>query len=404
MTFFSALRVALTALLVNKGRSTLTSLGIVIGISAVIALVSAGSGARKKLDERLESVGKNMILVKAGGRNQNGTVADFVPLSNADADALRKQLGGLLVGVSESQTTQRMARSRTGNWVTMITGVTQYLPAIRDWKMNSGRFVTKEDMDKVAAVCILGHTTCRKLFGERANPVGELVRIDRLPLRVIGVLEEKGRMPTGADQDDQIMIPITTLQRKLVGDERVSLILTGVRSEEMIDHAKDEITRVLRQRHRLKPGATADFDVSSVHEMAQLAVTVTKILQILIGVIASISLVVGGIGIMNIMLVSVTERTREIGIRLAVGATPFDVLTQFLIEAVVLSLLGGVIGITLGMGAAVGLAYLANWPVIIEPDIILLAFGVSAAVGIFFGYYPALKASRLDPIEALRYE
>jgi putative ABC transport system permease protein len=404
MSFLSAIRVALGALLVNKGRSTLTSLGIVIGISAVIAMVSAGSGARKKLDERLESVGKNLILIRAGGRTQHGTEADSVPLTNADADALRKQLGNLLIGVSESQVTQRMASSRTGNWVTMITGVTPQLQQIRDWKLEYGRFFNKEDMDKQALVCILGQTTRQKLFGSKRNVLGELIRVDRLPLRVIGVLEEKGRMPTGADQDDQVMVPITTLQRKLVGAERVRLILAAARSEQLLDKAEGEITRILRQRHHLKAHDTADFDVSSVHEMAQLALVLTRTLQILIAVIASISLVVGGIGIMNIMLVSVTERTREIGIRMAVGATGFDVLVQFLIEAVVLSLVGGVIGITLGMGGAIVLARIAKWPVIVDPMVVLLAFGVSAAVGVFFGYYPALKASRLDPIEALRYE
>ncbi len=404
MSFFSALRVALSALLVNKGRSTLTSLGIVIGISAVIAMVSAGSGARKKLDERLESVGKNLILIRAGGRTQHGTVADFVPLTNADAHALQKELSSILVGVSESQATQRMASSRTGNWATQIVGATPQIMKIRNWKMEHGRYFDKEDLDKQAAVCVLGQTTRRKLFGNNPSPLGELIRVDRLPLRVIGVLEEKGRMPTGADQDDQIMIPITTLQRKLVGEERVSLILAAARSEHLIDKAKEEITRVMRHRHHLKPDATADFDVSSIHEMAQLAQTMMKVLQVLIAVIASISLVVGGVGIMNIMLVSVTERTREIGIRMAVGATGFDVLVQFLIESVVLALVGGAIGITLGLAAAIGLARLGNWPVIVDPGIVLLAFAVSAAVGIFFGYYPALKASRLDPIEALRYE
>jgi putative ABC transport system permease protein len=404
MSFFSAIRVALSALLVNKGRSALTSLGIVIGISAVIAMVSAAGGARKKLDERLESVGKNLILIRAGGRTAHGTIADFVPLSNADAEALRRQLGPLLLGVSESQATQRMTSSRTGNWATMVVGSTPSVQAIREWKVERGRFIAKEDMQKVANVCVIGQTTRRKLFGTTIDPLNEIIRIDRMRLRVIGVLKEKGRMPQGADQDDQIMLPITTFQRKLVGEERVELIITAARSADLIPRAKEEITRVLRQQHHIKPGATDNFDVSSVKEMAEVAVVIARIMEILIAVIASISLVVGGIGIMNIMLVSVTERTREIGIRMAVGATGFDVLVQFLIEAVALALVGGVIGITLGMGGAIALAYFAKWPVIVEPGVVLLAFGVSAAVGIFFGYYPALKASRLDPIEALRYE
>jgi putative ABC transport system permease protein len=228
--------------------------------------------------------------------------------------------------------------------------------------------------------------------------------VDRLQLRIIGVLGEKGRSPTGADQDDQVFLPITTLQRKLVGEEKIGVIVAAVRAEGQIDRAKATVARVLRQRHRIKAGDPDDFDVSTVREMAETAEVVTATMQVLVGVIAGISLVVGGIGIMNIMLVSVTERTREIGIRMAIGATAADVLTQFLIEAVVLALIGGILGITLGVAAAVGLARLIGWPLDISPGIVLLAFAVSAGVGVFFGYYPALKASRLDPIEALRYE
>jgi putative ABC transport system permease protein len=404
MSFLSAIRVALAALLVNKGRSILTSLGIVIGISAVIAMVSAGAGAREKLDERLASVGKNLILVRAGGRTPNGTIADFVPLTRGDANALRKQLNGQVTGVAETQVTQRLVSSRYGNWATMIVGTPPELVQVRQWRVEFGRFYNEEDVKKEAAVCLIGHTTRQKLFGDKVNPVGETLRVDRLQFRIIGVLEAKGRLPTGADQDDQLLIPITTLQHKVVGKERIDLILVSARSAEQIDRVKQEITRILRERHRLRPGASDDFDVSSVQEMAELAVSAMRIMQILIAVIASISLVVGGIGIMNIMLVSVTERTREIGIRMAVGATGADILLQFLIEAMVLALVGGILGITLGIGASLALGSLADWPVIVDARIVLLAFAVSAGVGVFFGYYPALKASRLDPIEALRYE
>jgi putative ABC transport system permease protein len=275
---------------------------------------------------------------------------------------------------------------------------------VRQWKVEYGRFFNEEDVKKESAVCLIGHTTRQKLFGNKLNPVGETLRVDRLQFRIIGVLEAKGRLPTGADQDDQLLIPITTLQHKLVGKERIDLILVSATSADLIDRVKHECTRILRERHHLRPGASDDFDVSSVQEMAELAVTLTRVMQILIAIIASISLVVGGIGIMNIMLVSVTERTREIGIRMAVGATGADILLQFLIEAMVLALVGGILGITLGFGGALILAHLANWPLIIDPQIVLLAFAVSAGVGVFFGYYPALKASRLDPIEALRYE
>jgi putative ABC transport system permease protein len=403
MGFLAAIRVAVDALLVNRGRSILTSLGIVIGISAVIAMVSAGGGAREKLDERLENVGKNLILIRGGARTQQGTIADFVPLTRPDAAALRKRLGREVVGVSETVMTQRLASTVTAYWPTVIVGMTPDLQAVRRWAMVSGRFITDDDVKKEANVCAIGETVRQKLFAN-SNPVGQLIRVDQVQLRVVGVLGAKGRSPTGADQDDQIFVPITTAQHKLLGDEKLALIMVAARRTSDIDRLKGQITQTLRERHHLAAGTVDDFDVSSVQEMAELAVFLMRVMQVLIGVIASISLIVGGIGIMNIMLVSVTERTREIGIRMALGATGADVLIQFLIESVILSLIGGLLGITLGVLGAVGLAHLAGWPLIVEPGIILLAFVVSAAVGVFFGYYPAFLASRMDPIEALRYE
>jgi putative ABC transport system permease protein len=405
MSFFSALRVALAALLVNKGRSVLTSLGIVIGISAVIAMVAAGGGARRKLDERLDSIGKNIILVRPGARNQQGIVADYAPLTSEDVEAVRKEVGPLLIGVAPIQMmTKRLASTRTGSWATDVVGTTTEMERVRNWKIEQGRFLNEDDLKKMAPVCLIGQTVRRKLFPDKPNPLGESVRVDRVQMRIIGVLGAKGRSATGADQDDLIFVPLTTIQRKLAGDERIVLILATTRSETLIEKAKDAIIKVMRQRHRLKPGAPNDFDVSSVREMAEMAEILTATMQILVAIIASISLVVGGVGIMNIMLVSVTERTREIGLRMAVGATSGDVLTQFLIEAVVLALIGGVIGILLGLGSALSLAYLARWPLELSPTTVAMAFLVSAGVGVFFGYYPALKASRLDPIEALRYE
>jgi putative ABC transport system permease protein len=404
MGILSAIRVALDALLVNKVRSTLTSLGIVIGISAVIALVAAGSGARHKLDERLDSIGKNLILVRPGAHTQQGAVADFRPLSTNDASAIRKDIGPLLVGAAEVQVTKRLAASRNGNWGTVIVGSVPAIQQVRNWSVQQGRFYNEDDIKKVASVCLLGKTVREKLFPYTPNPVGEMIRIDNVQLRVIGVLDEKGRSATGADQDDQIFVPLVTLQRKLGGSDPVGMIVVAVRPEVPLEKAKEAILKIMRERHHIKNGQTDDFDVSSVQEMAELAVILTTTLQLLTAIIASISLVVGGIGIMNIMLVSVTERTREIGIRMAVGATPFDVLVQFLIEAIVLSLVGGLIGISLGILAAVAIARLADWPLVIAPTAVMIAFAVAAAVGIFFGYYPALKASRLDPIEALRYE
>ncbi len=405
MSLLSAIRVALAALLVNKGRSALTSLGIVIGIGAVIAMVSAGSGARYKLDDRLESVGKNLILVRAGARTGQGTISDFAPLSTDDAAAIRKHVGHLLVGVAESQLTQKTANSRSHYSRTSIVGSVPDLKRIRNWQVVRGRFYNEEEVKRGAKVCLIGDTVLHKLFPDQPNPIGQYIRVERVQLRIIGVLGKKGASPLGGDQDDQIFVPITTLQRELVGGEgKISIIVAAAKSQDDLERAKTEITKVVRQQHHLRPAVNADFDVSSVQEMAELAVIVTAVMQYLIATIAAISLVVGGIGIMNIMLVSVTERTREIGIRMAVGATGFDVLRQFLLEAVALSLVGGVIGTTLGIAGTFALAKFADWPPVVSPSVVALSFLVAAGVGVFFGFYPALKASRLDPIEALRYE
>src|ERR1700722_4578243 len=403
MNIITAFRIALNALVIHKGRSALTSLGIIIGTGAVISMVSAAGGARTKLDERLDNVGKTLIIIRAGARTQNGTLADIKPLTNEEAATLRKQLGTHVTGLAEVQATLRTVSTRTRNCVTMVVGTSPDMQKVRGWVVQHGRYIAPEDLKKQAAVCVLGQTVREKLFPDMPNPVGQVIRVDRLQLRVIGVVEGKGRSPIGGDQDDQIFLPLNTLQRKLVGDEILSMLLTSVDSVDKLERTKADITRILREKRRGKAGLE-DFDVSSVQEMAEIAVVMTRTMQALIGIIASISLVVGGIGIMNIMLVSVTERTREIGIRMAIGATPSDILTQFLIEAVLLSLLGGLIGISLGIGAAAALAWVAGWPIFIDYSMVAVSFGISGGVGIFFGYYPALKASRLDPIEALRYE
>jgi putative ABC transport system permease protein len=403
MGFLSGFRVAVAALFVHKGRSVLTSLGIVIGTAAVIAMVSAAGSARLQLDERLDNVGKNLILVRAGARTQNGVVADVKPIMNDDAALLRRQLKNLVSGVAEVQVSSRTAATRTRNCRTIIVGTSPDMKQVRSWVVSFGRFIAPEDLKKQATVCVLGQTVREKLFPDNPNPVGQKVRVDHLQLVVVGVLAPKGRSPIGGDQDDQVFVPLNTLQRRLVGEESLGMILTSVSDMSRLDEAKELIGRVLREKRRVKAGQE-DFDVSSVREMAELAVLMTRTMQILIGVIASISLVVGGIGIMNIMLVSVTERTREIGIRMAIGAKPADVLVQFLLEAMMLSLAGGVLGVTIGIAAAIGLAHMAGWPVHIDYSMVLASFLVSGGVGVFFGYYPALKASRLDPIDALRYE
>jgi len=404
MGFFSALRVALSALVVNKGRSTLTSLGIVIGISAVIALVSAGDGARLLLDEKLETVGKNIIVVRAGGRSSQGMITSFSPLKHEDADAIRKQLGSKLVGIAPLQQYPGSVTARSSPpCETALVGCTPELARVRKWTLDAGQFISDEDVKAASRVCLIGQTVRKKIFPDNPRPLGKTLYANGQSLKVVGVLSEKGKNPLGADQDNQVFIPLTTLEQLISGKHYLTQIATAPLDANQGDQVRAEIMQVVREQHHVKPGSE-DFDVFSVHEMAQLATVVTRTLQILIAVIASISLVVGGIGIMNIMLVSVTERTREIGIRMAVGATPGNVLSQFLIEAVVLALVGGVIGITLGMAAAFGMAKLIGWPLVISPRIVLVTFAIAGGVGVFFGFYPARKASRLDPIEALRYE
>jgi putative ABC transport system permease protein len=404
MTLSSAVRVALDALRAHKGRTVLTSLGIVIGVGAVITLVAAGEGARHKLEERLDTIGPAIILVRAGARTHQSVVADFAPLTTADADAIRKQAAVYLTGVAEVQITQRLATTREATVPIVVVGSTPDIRPIRRWEVAAGRFYTDEDVRRRAAVCLLGQTARRRLFPDTPSPIGQTVRIDRTVFHVIGLTAAKGRSATGEDQDDQVFVPLTTLQHRLVGAERVNLILTSARSEALVPQAQSAIERALRQRRRLKPEAPADFEVSSVQELTELAVLVTATLQALSAVIASVSLVVGGVGVMNIMLVAVTERTREIGLRMAVGARPADVLLQFLGEAVVLTLFGGLIGVLLGVGGALAMAAALDWPVVVRPEVIALAFAVSAAVGVGFGFYPAWKASRLDPIAALRHE
>lgn len=404
MSLTAALRVALAALLAHKGRSALTSLGIVIGISAVIALVAAGDGAREKLDERLESIGKTMILIRAGVRTDQGAIADYTPLTAGDADAIRSKVGSLLAGVAEVQMTNKLASTRHGTWPAMIVGSTPEVQRIRNWSVAAGRFYTDDDNKKQAAVCLLGQTVRARLFPDGAEAVGQSVTIGSMSFRVIGIAAAKGRSATGADQDDQVFIPLATLQKKLVGEEKVNLILAAAKDETVLPRAIQSIQALMRQRHKLKPNDPADFDVSSVQELSELAVVVTGTMQGLSAVIASISLLVGGVGIMNIMLVSVTERTREIGLRMALGASGRQILTQFLLESIVLALLGGVAGVAVGLLFAGGMANTLGWPLVVRPASIIAACSVAAGVGLFFGFYPAWKASRLDPIVALRRE
>src|SRR5262249_8518896 len=332
---------------------------------------------------------KNIIVVRAGGRSSQGMIASFVPLKHEDATAIRKQLGPKLVGVAPlQQYPGNVTATNSPPCETFFVGCTPELARVRKWTLDAGEFIHDEDVKAASRVCLIGQTVRKKIFPDNPRPLGKTLYANGQSLKVVGVLSEKGKNPVGADQDNQVFVPLTTLEQLISGKHLLTQIVTAPLDPDQGDQVRAEITRLVREMHHVKPGSE-DFDVFSVHEMAQLATFVTKTLQILIAVIASISLVVGGIGIMNIMLVSVTERTREIGIRMAVGATPGEVLGQFLIEAVVLALVGGVIGIMLGMAAAFGMARFIGWPLVISPSVVLVTFAISGGVGVFFGFYPA---------------
>ncbi|MGL4465586.1 MAG: ABC transporter permease [Planctomycetia bacterium] len=405
MNIWLTLNTAMNALSANKARTALTSLGITIGIAAVIAMVSAGKGAQNKLDEALGSIGPNLVVATSGNQTRSGLrvgAGDGV-FSREDAAAIRRQLEPLINGCSEVNQRPVLATTETGSYFTALAGGVPEIFRIRRWRLKSGVFYNEEHDKRQDKVAVIGKTVADRLFPNR-DPVGETFRASGLTFRVLGLLEPKGTSIIGADQDDLIMVPMNTLLKKVSGSDKCMLIVTEARSTELADQVKTTMEKILRVRHRIRPDEEANFRVSSVREMANLAVMFTNTLSGLIFAIASISLMVGGIGVMNIMLVSVTERTREIGIRMAIGAKSSDVMNQFLTEAVILALIGGGIGITLGAGCAWLIALVAKWEFVISPGSVFIAVLTSAAVGIFFGYYPARKASMLDPIEALRYE
>jgi putative ABC transport system permease protein len=406
----ASIRIALRALRVNKLRSALTMLGIIIGVGAVIAMVAVGSGAAARIEEQIASIGSNLLMVLPGAATSGGMRMGFgstLTLTEDDAKAIATEIPGV---VAASGSMRGVAQIVFGNqnWSTAVQGTSTDYLLIRDWDLAAGRFFIPEDLDGATKVVVLGQTVSENLFGD-GDPIGQIIRIKKVPFTVIGLLVRKGQSSWGQDQDDVVLIPLSTAKKRVLGVSQanarfVGVIQIKVTSPDLLQDVQQQVIDLLRQRHRLQPYQDNDFDVRNLAETFAAQAESSRTMTLLLGAIASVSLLVGGIGIMNIMLVSVTERTREIGLRMAVGARSRDILGQFLIEAVTLALIGGILGILLGVGGSTLIAMLASWSTLITPLSIAVAFGSSAFIGIFFGYYPAHKAAFLDPIEALRYE
>jgi len=404
MRLLAVVRIALRALVRHPLRSVLTMLGISIGVGAFICSVAVGEGASNQVQEQIRSLGENMIWIEAGGRNVNGVRTGphgTSSLTLGDQQAIQQQIS-LVSNVSPNVDTRASVVYGNQNWSTQVRGVAPEYFTVRRWTVERGTSFSQEDVDYAAKVCVLGRTVADSLFGQEDDPVGQTVRVQKLPCQVVGVLAPKGHTTTGQDQDDLVLMPVTTVQKKIMGITWIDDIFCSAVSAELIAPAEVDIAALLRERHHVMAGQEDDFNLRHPVEIAKAAAASQRIMTLLLASIASVSLAVGGIGIMNIMLVSVTQRTREIGLRMAVGARGHDILSQFLVEAVTLSLIGGGLGIAFGLAGSYGIAYFAEWPIVVRASAIALALGFSGAVGIFFGFYPARRASRLDPIEALR--
>jgi putative ABC transport system permease protein len=401
----STFKIAFRALRRNKMRSVLTALGIIIGVGAVIAMVSIGNGAKAQVEQQIASLGENVILIFSGSVTSSGIRTGWGSagtLKIEDAEAIRREVPGV-IAVSEEVISTGQVSAGNQNWFTRIYGESPEYFDIRKWPLAEGASFTPQDVRSANKVCVIGRTTANQVFGSE-NPIGQVLRVKGVPFLVTGVLTSKGLSPQGTDQDDIVIMPYTSAMKRVIGGTTLRGVDVQVASPADLAPAQQQITELLRQRHSIGPGRDDDFTVRNQQEIAETATATSRVMALLLGAIASVSLVVGGIGIMNIMLVSVTERTREIGVRLAVGAHGRDILTQFLIEAVTLSSIGGLIGIVLGLATSQLLSAIAHWPTLISLGSIVVAFFFSAAVGIFFGFYPARQAASLDPIEALRYE
>jgi putative ABC transport system permease protein len=404
MTQKTLLKLAWQSILKNKMRTLLTMLGIVIGVGSVIVMVAVGHGAQTQIESQISSLGTNLILVLPGSTQQGGVsqgAQTFNRLTVEDAQQLKAE-GTTLAGVSPVIFARQVVIGPAGNWRTQINGVSADYFVIRDWPVSSGDIFTEADVRAGRKVALLGATVANNLF-PGVDATGAQIQIGRVPFTVAGVLAPKGQNAGGNDQDDIILMPYTTAQTRLSGNVRIGQIMTSTFSPADIPAAQEEIAAIMRAAHRLGDNAD-DFTIRNQTEIAKAATATTSVMSGLLAAIASVSLIVGGIGIMNIMLVSVTERTREIGIRMAIGARGSDVLTQFLVESVVMSILGGIVGLVAGLGGAMLLGHFTGWSTAVPPSAVLIAVGFSAAVGVFFGFYPARKASALNPIQALRYE
>ena len=407
MDLLMIIRVAFRALIRNKMRAALTMLGIIIGVSAVIAMVSIGQGASASVQAQIESIGTNLLFVSAGAQNVGGVRSGTGDtgtntLTVDDLEAIKREVPSVsMVTPNVNARSQLVAGNM--NWNTAVTDVSEEYPEIRTWPVASGSFFTDSDVRSAARVIVIGQTLADSLFAG-ADPIGQDLRVQNLPFRVVGVMNRKGQDPQGRDQDDVAFAPYTTVQKKILGRDRIQIAFVSAVSQDATYTAQQQITDLLRQRHKLTPNEPDDFTVRNMTDVAEAANETSKTMTILLACIAGVSLLVGGIGIMNIMLVSVTERTREIGIRMAIGARSSAVRSQFLIESIVLSLTGGTIGIILGIVLSLAIPAFLGWPTLVSMMAIVGSVLFSAAVGIFFGYYPARKAASLDPIEALRYE
>jgi putative ABC transport system permease protein len=410
MNLFGLFRVALRALAVNKLRSALTMLGIVIGVGAVIVMIAVGAGAQKRVEEQIRALGSNLLLVMSGARTQGGVrlaLGSGQTLSEDDAIAINREIPEALAAPALRGGAQVIWGN--ANWSTQIYGTTpEYLEA-REWPIAAGRGFEPSEVSGAGKVCLIGATVARQLFGS-ADPVDQVIRIKRVPFTVIGVLETKGQSLMGTDQDDVIIVPIATARGRVLGSatqaKQRAVSTIWVKAAEGYDTkvVEEQVRALLRQRHRLQPGTDDDFSLRNLQEVMSAQEASSRVLALLLAAVASVSLLVGGIGIMNIMLVSVTERTREIGLRMAVGARTRDILGQFLVEAVTLSLIGGLIGVALGVGTSLAIGSWLGWRVALSPDAIGLAVAFAFVIGVFFGFYPARKAARLNPVEALRFE